>query len=92
MRNLVLALVATGGLTMLGAAPAAAVGTNYAFCLQGDESPGLSDCSYTSYEQCSATASGRTLQCIANPYYVPEGGARENRRGRQPTYPAYRSY
>jgi hypothetical protein len=71
MRNLVLALLATGGLTALGSAPAAAVGTRYPFCMQGEEAPGLSDCRYTSYEQCAATASGRFLYCIENPYFNP---------------------
>ena len=70
MRNAILALLAVGGLTMVGGAPAEAVGTRYPFCIQGDEFPGLSNCTFTSYEQCQATASGRFLYCIANPYYV----------------------
>jgi hypothetical protein len=69
MRNLVLALLGAGGLAMVAAAPAEAVGTRYPFCIQGDEFPGLSHCTFTSYEQCQATASGRFLWCIANPYY-----------------------
>ena len=47
-----------------------AVGTRYPFCIQGEEYPGLSNCTFTSYEQCQATASGRFLWCIANPYYA----------------------
>jgi len=39
----------------------------------GNEHPGLSNCTFTSYEQRQATASGRFLYCIANPYYVGEG-------------------
>ena len=72
MRKAILAVLAAGGLAALGAAPAEAVGTRYPFCLQGDEYPALSHCVFTSYEQCQATASGRFLTCIANPYYVPE--------------------
>jgi len=60
------------GLIALGALPADAVGTRYPFCIQGDEYPALSNCTFTSYEQCLATASGRKLWCIANPYYVGE--------------------
>ena len=71
MRNLTVALLAAGGLAMVGTAPAEAVGTRYPFCIQGDEYPGLSNCSFTSYEQCQATASGRRLWCIENPYYNP---------------------
>jgi hypothetical protein len=70
MRNAILALLAVGGLTVIGAPPAEAFGTRYPFCIQGDEYPGLSNCTFTSYEQCQATASGRFLYCIANPYYV----------------------
>jgi hypothetical protein len=71
MRNVILGLLAAGGLAVVGVAPAEAVGTRYPFCIQGDEYPGLSNCGFTSYEQCQATASGRRLWCIANPYYNP---------------------
>ena len=71
MRYAILALLAAGGLAMVGTAPAEAVGTRYPYCLQGDEVPALSDCSYTSYEQCQATASGRFLYCMENPYFNP---------------------
>lgn len=70
MCRAILVLLAASGLTALAASPAAAVGTRYPFCIQGDEQPGLSNCTFTSYEQCQATASGRKLYCIANPYYV----------------------
>jgi hypothetical protein len=72
MRRAILALLAAGGLAALGAVPAEAVGTRYPFCIQGNEQPGLSNCTFTSYEQCQATASGRLLTCIANPFYVGE--------------------
>jgi hypothetical protein len=71
MRKLVLALLAAGGLAVLGAAPAEAVGTRHPFCLQGREYPALSNCVWDSLEQCRATASGRLLYCIDNPYYDP---------------------
>jgi hypothetical protein len=70
MRRAILAALTASGLTAFGAAPAEAVGTRYPFCIQGNEQPGLSNCTFTSYEQCQATASGRFLTCIANPYYV----------------------
>lgn len=82
MRNLVLALLAVGGLAVVGSAPAQAVGTRYPFCMQGQEDPGLSDCNYTSYQQCAATASGRFLYCMANPYYIPGGYDPRGYRGR----------
>jgi len=75
MRRTILVLLAAAGLAALAASPAAAVGTRYPFCIQGEDQPGLSGCSFTSYEQCQATASGRFLSCIANPYYVGPGDA-----------------
>jgi hypothetical protein len=91
MRHLVLALLAASGLAVVAVAPAQAVGTRYPFCIQGDEYPGLSYCTYTSYSQCQASASGRNLTCIANPYYIAEGDPQPQRgRNRGPAYyPAY---
>lgn len=88
MRNVVLAVLALGGLGFAGTAPAHAVGTRYPFCMQGDEFPGLSNCNFTSYEQCQATASGRFLYCIENPYFSPVGDPRAN-RGRGRARPVY---
>jgi hypothetical protein len=92
MRNLILALLAAGGVAVIGAAPAQAVGTRYPFCMQGQDAPGLSDCKYTSYQQCQATASGRFLYCIENPYYNA-GGDADPRGYRGPrvrsVYPSY---
>jgi hypothetical protein len=92
MRSVVLALLGAGGLALVGTAPAEAVGTRYPFCIQGNESPGLSNCSFTSYEQCQATASGRFLYCVANPYYNAGEPDPRAYRGRHPVrsvYPAY---
>jgi hypothetical protein len=85
MRSIFLALAAIG-LAMAGLTPAEAVGSRYPFCLQGDEFPGLSNCTFTSYQQCQASASGRFLSCIANPFYG--GGGRVYReRPPPPGYP-----
>lgn len=69
MRRNVVAAVALVTLSLIGAMPAHAVGTRHAFCLQGDEYPGLSYCVFDTYAQCQASASGRFLQCMANPYF-----------------------
>jgi hypothetical protein len=90
MRNIFLALAAAFGLAMVGTAPAEAVGTRYPFCLQGNDSPGLSNCTFTSYQQCQATASGRFLQCVANPFYGGGGEPRVYRERRPP--PGYYRY
>jgi hypothetical protein len=47
----------------------AQVSTQYPFCLQGDDYPGWSNCSFTSFQQCQATASGTLDECMANPWY-----------------------
>jgi hypothetical protein len=91
MRNVILALLAASGLAMVGTAPASAVGTRYPFCIQGDEYPGLSNCTFTSYEQCEASASGRRLYCMANPYYNAASEPRGNKSRNRTTsvYPSY---
>jgi hypothetical protein len=44
--------------------------TQYPFCIRGcDFGAGRGDCSFVSYQQCQATASGRDAWCDANPYY-----------------------
>jgi len=73
MRKAILMMAAAAGFGLAAMAPAHAVGSRYPFCLQGNDSPGLSNCTFTSYQQCQATASGRFLYCIANPFYG--GGA-----------------
>jgi hypothetical protein len=49
--------------------PAHAFGTHHAFCLTGDEWPGLSNCTFDTYAQSQASSSGGALTCIANPYF-----------------------
>jgi hypothetical protein len=40
---------------------------DYRYCMQGEEFPGGSgDCSFTTFQQCQAAASGRTAYCGAN--------------------------
>jgi Protein of unknown function (DUF3551) len=73
MQRVVLALLSVSGLGIAAIVPAQAVGTAYPFCIQGDQYPGLSNCTFTSYEQCQATASGTNNSCMANPYYNPGG-------------------
>jgi Protein of unknown function (DUF3551) len=97
MRQAILLLATACGFSALLAAPAAAVGTRYPFCIQGDEQPGLSNCTFTSYEQCAATASGRRLYCIPNPFYVgdndgPPGAYGQRQLPPAPYPPSYRRY
>jgi hypothetical protein len=75
MQRTILGVLIVGGLGTAAIAPAGAVGTEYPFCIQGDQYPGLSNCTFTSYQQCQATASGTGNSCISNPYYNASGNS-----------------
>jgi hypothetical protein len=68
MRRALLAL-------LVGCAASATVATSasardYPYCIRGcDFGAGLGDCSFTSYQQCQASASGRVATCAENPYF-----------------------
>ena len=75
------------GASMMFSTPLHAYGHRHAFCIQGDEYPGLSTCTFDTYAQCLASASGRNLYCIANPYFGGESDdpyAYQNRGRRLP--------
>ena len=68
MRNAMLvttALLAAGAAMVAGPTPAAAV--DYPWCIQGGGWGIPGDCSYRSYAQCMASASGRFVYCNVNP-------------------------
>ena len=68
MRNTMLAmmaLLAAGAATAAGTGPAAAY--DYPWCAQGRGVGIPGDCSYQTYAQCMASASGRALYCNVNP-------------------------
>lgn len=89
MRSALLALMAIGTFSMIDMTPAAA--RDYPYCIKGAQwlSP-LGDCSFDTYEQCQATASGRLAYCDVNPFYrsyneMPQrDGRRYQRRTQQP--------
>jgi Protein of unknown function (DUF3551) len=71
MRKLILAMVAAaaaGAATVATSAPAAAY--DYPYCLQGRDTGVPGDCSYSSYAQCMASASGRIAYCNVNPRFA----------------------
>jgi len=71
MRKIVLASLAVGAVAAVGLAPEAALARDYPFCMKGEEylSP-VGDCSFDTYEQCKATASGLRAYCDVNPFYA----------------------
>jgi hypothetical protein len=65
MRTLSLALVTSATVFVTGVTEVAASDDRY--CIQGEDfAGGAGDCSFASYQQCQATASGRTAYCRAN--------------------------
>jgi Protein of unknown function (DUF3551) len=60
-----LVLLAVGAATTAGSGPAAAF--DYPWCAQGRDVGIPGECSYQSYAQCLASASGRGLSCNINP-------------------------
>lgn len=82
MRKYLFALAALGVGFAVQAAPAEA--RDYPFCLQGrDIATGQGDCSYSTYQQCLARASGTYAGCYANPYFAYD---------EEPVYQARRRY
>ena len=84
MRILILAILA-----MAAAASSARAQTydpRYPVCLQIYQ--GFTDyyfeCGYTSIPQCQMSASGRSAQCVVNPYYA--GPKRRDRRQQRRNY------
>jgi hypothetical protein len=68
MRNAMLAILAllcVGAATIAGSGSAAAY--DYPWCIQGGGWGVPGDCSYQTYAQCMATASGRRVYCNINP-------------------------
>lgn len=70
MRQMVFALALLGGASaafaVIGPSPAQA--RDYPYCLNEPSGVGVpGDCSYTSYNQCMMSASGRSAWCAINP-------------------------
>ena len=88
MRKLVLAamaLTAAGAATLATSAPAAAY--DYPWCVAGRDMGYPGDCSYATYNQCQASASGRFAYCSANPRVAyGQQQAPRGRRGHQYDY------
>jgi hypothetical protein len=71
MRILALAILAIG-IVSIGPAAAQTYDPAYPVCLQVYGPATYYECRYTSLPQCNASASGRSAQCVINPYF---GGA-----------------
>ena len=71
MRKFFLAAVAVSTVASIGMTTAPVQARDYPFCIKGDgyDSP-IGDCSFDTYGQCLATASGRKAYCDANPFFA----------------------
>ncbi len=71
MHRFFLAAVAAGAWAAVAATASPALARDYPFCIKGDDyASAVGDCSFDTYEQCLATASGRRAYCDANPFYA----------------------
>lgn len=67
MRNAMLAMLVLSAATATMAAGSPAAAYDYPYCLQGRGVGIPGECSYATYAQCMASASGRALSCNVNP-------------------------
>src|SRR4051812_49825230 len=68
MRTVFLALATSAAIFATGLTPAGA--QNYPYCIQGDDfAGGAGECSYSSYAQCQANASGRAAPFATHRYF-----------------------
>ena len=79
MRSLALAILAIGTVSVAGPAAAQTYAPGYPVCLHVYGPATYYECSYTSLAQCSASASGRSAQCVTNPYFANAEVARPYR-------------
>ena len=70
MRILALAILAIGAASAAAPALAQTFDPGYPVCLRVYGRVSYYDCTYTSLPQCNVSASGRSAQCVVNPYYA----------------------
>ena len=70
MRVLALAILAIGAASAAAPAQAQTYDPNFPVCLHVFGRVVYYDCTYYTLPQCKASASGRTAQCVINPYFA----------------------
>jgi len=86
MRVVVLVLF-TAGVFGMSPTAMAQTGIQYPFCIQGIDNPGYSGCSFNSFQECLASASGTDAECISNPWYKAADNAASAQNGIAPFAP-----
>jgi hypothetical protein len=84
MRILALAILAVGAASTAAPAQAQTYDPGYPVCLHVYGRVSYYECRYTSLPQCNMSASGRSAQCVINPYFAhaQEPSAHRNKRYR----------
>ena len=87
MRILAWAILTVGTIVAAAPAPAQTYDPKYPVCLQiyDDMVHFYFECSYTSMAQCAASASGRSAQCVVNPYFAKAKPGPRQKRSRNPS-------
>jgi hypothetical protein len=84
MRKLMLTMMVIGAVATIGPAQAQTFDPHYPVCMHVYGDPTYYECQYLTMAACMATASGRSAQCIVNPYMAsaaaPAGPGRRYRR------------
>ena len=70
MRILALAILAIGAASAAAPAQAQTYDPNFPVCLHVYGRISYYDCTYYTLPQCNASASGRSAQCVINPYFA----------------------
>jgi Protein of unknown function (DUF3551) len=88
MRMFTLASLAAGAVMAASPARAQTYSPDYPVCLHvWGRGASYYECAYNSMPQCNASASGRSAQCVVNPYFAygqpQDGGYRRHRRVHQ---------
>ena len=82
MRYATLALMALSAACTIDTAPGLA--KDFPYCIKGcDFGGGAGDCSFSSYQQCQASAAGRDATCAANPNFSQRADLQTNRSSRR---------
>ena len=80
MRIPALAILAIAAASAAAPAQAQTYDPDYPVCLHVYGRVSYYECTYTSLPQCNATASGRSAQCVINPYFAHASQAPSARR------------
>jgi hypothetical protein len=83
MRIMTLAMLAVGAAYVAQPAKAQTYNPNYPVCMRVFGDPTYLECRFSTIAQCKGTASGRSAECLLNPYFA---GAADPARRRHRAY------